>query len=233
MHTNDIKICVIILISQLFCNFAAVETKILMNKMKTRHLFSIMFGCLTVLCVTSCLGDDDNNNNNPKTLTKAQIAQCYQAVAGSYTGNLYCWERSADGLSQKADTLDGSWNIPTDSTLIITDFPAQVIAGNVSNVAIREALAKAPNQTIKCQMIFLETSPIQFLVNPYNIEYTLEYGGSQHKVMVVFYVNNTYSFGMLDADTKKLMVKIIPAALYVDEQKTDYLYMQQAIFVSK
>ena len=199
--------------------------------MKTKQLVSIMIGCLTALCVTSCLGDDTSESDS-QTLTKAQIAQCYQTIAGSYSGFLYYEAKSSDGYATIVDSLDTSWYIPTDSTLIITDFPAKVVAGFVSYQPLKAALAEAPNKMVNCKTWYLKTSPIELLVNPYTIEYDLEFDGKQHKVHVVFYANNTYSFGVYDSGSNSMVVKIIPAVIYVDEKQTSYLTSSQLIFFS-
>ena len=200
--------------------------------MKTKQLVSIMFGCLTALCVTSCLGDDTSDNNS-QTLTKAQIAQCFQTVVGNYTGKLLYEAKSSDGYTKKVDTLNVSWYIPTDSTLMIVDFPAKAVAEYVSYQPLKTALAEAPNKMVNCMTWYLETSPVEFLVNPYTIEYDLEFDGKQHKVHVVFYANNTYSFGVYDSEEKMMMLKIIPAMLYVDEKPTSYLTSSQLILFSE
>ena len=199
--------------------------------MKTKQLVSIMFGCLTALCVSSCLGDDTSESDS-QTLTKAQIAQCFQTVAGNYTGKLYYEAASSDGYTTIVDSLDASWYIPTDSTLIITDLPAKALAEYVSYKPLKTALAEAPNKMVNCKTWYLETSPIEFLVNPYTIEYDLEFDGKQHKVHVVFYINNTYSFGVYDSAEKSMVVKIIPALIYVDDKQTSYLTSSQLIFFS-
>ena len=199
--------------------------------MKTKQLISIMFGCLAAMCVTSCLGDDTSDSDS-QTLTKAQIAQCYQTIAGSYSGFLYYEAKSSDGYTTVVDSLDASWYIPTDSTLIITDFPAKALAEHVSYQPLKAALAEAPNKMVNCKTWYLETSPIEFLVNPYTIEYDLEFDGKQHKVNVVFYANNTYSFGVYDSGEKSMVVKIIPALIYVDDKQTSYLTSSQLIFFS-
>lgn len=201
--------------------------------MMTKHFFSILLGCLTALCVTSCLGSDDDANNSSKGLSKAEIAQCYLTVGGNYSGDLLYFSKSEDGLYEEVDTLNGAWYIPTDSTLFITDFPSEVLAENVIYSELKEALADAPDQIVKCRIRFVETSPVQFLVNPYTLEYTLHYGGGDHKVQVVFYNENIYSFGILNAESRELMLKIIPAYLYVDGMQTNYLTQSQIIFVSK
>ena len=199
--------------------------------MKTKQLVSIMIGCLTALCVTSCLGDDTSDNDS-QTLTKAQIAQCFQTVAGSYSGYLYYEAKSNDGYTTVVDSLGASWYIPTDSTLIITDFPAKALAEYVSYQPLKAALAEAPNKMVNCKTWYLKTSPIELLVNPYTIEYDLEFDGKQHKVHVVFYANNTYSFGVYDSGSNSMVVKIIPAVIYVDEKQTSYLTSSQLIFFS-
>ena len=200
--------------------------------MKTKQLVSIMLGCLTALCVTSCLGDDTSDNNS-QTLTKAQIAQCFNTVVGNYTGKLLYEAKSSDGYTKKVDTLNVSWYIPTDSTLMIVDFPAKAVAEYVSYQPLKTALAEAPNKMVNCMTWYLETSPVEFLVNPYTIEYDLEFDGKQHKVHVVFYANNTYSFGVYDSEEKMMMLKIIPAMLYVDEKPTSYLTSSQLILFSE
>lgn len=201
--------------------------------MMTKHFFSILLGCLTALCVTSCLGSDDDANNSSKGLSKAEIAQCYLTVGGNYSGDLLYFSKSDDGLYEEVDTLNGAWYIPTDSTLFITDFPSEVLAENVIYSELKDALADAPDQIVKCRIRFVETSPVQFLVNPYTLEYMLHYGGGDHKVQVVFYNENIYSFGILNAESRELMLKIIPAYLYVDGKQTNYLTQSQIIFVSK
>lgn len=201
--------------------------------MGTKHFFSILLGCLTALCVTSCLGSDDDANNSSKGLSKAEIAQCYLTVGGNYSGDLLYFSKSEDGLFEEVDTLNGAWYIPTDSTLFITDFPSEVLAENVIYSELKDALADAPDQIVKCRIRFVETSPVQFLVNPYTLEYMLHYGGGDHKVQVVFYNENIYSFGILNAESRELMLKIIPAYLYVDGKQTNYLTQSQIIFVSR
>lgn len=201
--------------------------------MVTKHFFSILLGCLTALCITSCLGSDDDANNSSKGLSKAEIAQCYLTVGGNYSGDLLYFSKSDDGLFEEVDTLNGAWYIPTDSTLFITDFPSEVLAENVIYSELKDALADAPDQIVKCRIRFVETSPVQFLVNPYTLEYMLHYGGGDHKVQVVFYNENIYSFGILNAESRELMLKIIPAYLYVDGKQTNYLTQSQIIFVSK
>ena len=208
------------------------ETNKAKYMMKTRSLFTILFCCVAAVCVTSCINNDDDDNSS-QALTKAEIAQCYMTVGGNYTGDLLYLTTSADDMTEDVDTLVGKWNIPTDSTLIITDFPSKVLAEYVSYPGLKEALAEAPDQVIKCRIQFVEKSPVQFLVNPYVLEYTLHYGDGDHQVRVAFYINNIYSFGTFDATSRELMLKIIPGALYVDGKETSYFTPSQIVFVAK
>jgi hypothetical protein len=182
------------------------------------------------VCVTSCLSGDDDSDSN-QGLSKAEVAQCFLTIGGNYTGDLLYLATSPDG-TERVDTLAGSWYIPTDSTLIINEFPGKVLAEGVSYPALKEALAEAPNQMLKCWIGFVETSPIQFLVNPSVLEYHLHYDGNDHKVQIVFYTYNTYSFGYYDASLNELMVKIIYATLYVDGKETSYLNPSQVVLLS-
>lgn len=208
------------------------ETNKAKYMMKTRSLFTILFCCVAAVCVTSCINNDDDDNSS-QALTKAEIAQCYMTVGGNYTGDLFHLTTSADGMTENIDTLVGKWNIPTDSTLIITEFPSKVLAESVSYSGLKEALAEAPNQVIQCRIQFVEKSPVEFLVNPYALEYTLHYEDGDHLVRVVFYINNIYSFGTFDATSRELMLKIIPGALYVDGKETSYFTPSQIVFVAK
>ena len=208
------------------------ETNKAKYMMKTRSLFTILFCCVAAVCVTSCINNDDDDNSS-QALTKAEIAQCYMTVGGNYTGDLFYLTTSADGITESIDTLVGKWNIPTDSTLIITEFPSKVLAESVSYSGLKEALAEAPNQVIQCRIQFVEKSPVEFLVNPYALEYTLHYEDGDHLVRVVFYINNIYSFGTFDATSRELMLKIIPGALYVDGKETSYFTPSQIVFVAK
>ena len=66
-------------------------------------------------------------------------------------------------------------------------------------------------------------SPIEFLINPQTLTYNLNYSGSDHKVQVLFYVNNTYSYGTYNASSRELGMQLIIGALYIDEKQSTYM----------
>ena len=169
-----------------------------------------------MVAVSSCLSDDDNNQNTG--LSKAEIAQCFSVVGGDYIGNLRYYN-----AEQKIDTVDIAWRIPSDSILVIPQFPSAAVAGSISSAPLREALIEQPAQPLNCYIGFISMSPLEFLINPQTLTYNLNYSGGDHKVQVLFYLNNTYSFGTYDATTKQLGLQLIVGALYIDGQQSSYL----------
>lgn len=191
--------------------------------MKKTTLFAIAFGCLTALGLTSCLDDDNNNNNSSRTLTPTEVAQCYSLVKGHYQGDMLYRAVNPDNALDQTDTVSVSWNIPNDSTLIIENFPAKALAEAVTSKAVKEVLAEAPAQEIKCFIGFISVSPVQFLIYPYTLDYALHYGDKDHKIQVAFYVNTTYSYGSYDATDNSLVLQIIAASIYEDGTQVEYL----------
>lgn len=201
--------------------------------MKKSTLFAIAFGCLTAFGITSCIESDDNSNSS-NGLTAAQKAQCYALVKGQYTGQLIYWDVNAEDLLDQTDTISAKWAITNDSTLIIENFPARLLADNLNYKSMKDALAEAPDQTLTCYINFVNTTPVEFLAHPYTLEYNLNYGGRDHVVDVAFYVNTTYSFGSYDVTNGSLEIQIIEGMIFEDGQQTSYLStLTPFIFVSK
>ncbi|MBQ9649171.1 MAG: DUF4840 domain-containing protein [Prevotella sp.] len=176
--------------------------------------------CLAgALTVVSCLSDDDDNNNNQsKGLSASEKALCFAAVGGDYTGKLYFYD-----ASRERDSVDIDWYIPSDSVMTVPKFPSKALAGCISNSALKEALEAAPDQPLNCRIGFINMSPIEFLINPQTLTYNLNYSGSDHKVQVLFYVNNTYSYGTYNASSRELGMQLIIGALYIDEKQSTYM----------
>lgn len=215
-----------------YCVILRAKIKSKKNNMKTKHLISVMFGCLTALFVTSCLSsEDDNYQDTSINLSRSEIAQCFQTVGGHYTGDLI---HSADNSqTYDGDTIVGTWYIPTDSTMIITNFPSRLLAENISYQPLREAMEAEPDQTISCKIEFITKEPLQFLINPGTLTYYLHYAGVDHKVYVVFLGNSGYSFGNYDTLKDELSMQIVESNLYIDGLESTYLSMAPFHFVSK
>ena len=191
--------------------------------MKQFKLLSFVCCLMLAVVVSSCLSDDDNNQNTG--LTNAEKALCYTVVAGDYSGKLMYYN-----IEQKIDTVDIAWRIPSDSILTVLQFPSAAVAGCVSSEPLKEALLEQPAQPLNCYIGFISASPVEFLINPLPLTYNLHYSDADHQVQLLFYVNNTYSFGTYDATTKRLGLQLLVGALYVDGQQSSYL-SRNALFV--
>lgn len=187
--------------------------------MKSIKILSAVLLCAITLGFTSCMNDDDNNNS----LTPAEVSQCYNAVKGTYTGKLIYPSVNPNNTKDTADTLAANWTINTDSTMIIRNFPPKVLASAITNTEIKEALEKEAPKDLNCYIGFVRVSPVTFLINVQAPEYTLTYGGKEHKAKIVFYGNSSYSFGVYTAAKNTFEMQIIEARLYIDDNPTSYI----------
>ncbi len=182
---------------------------IIMKKLK---FIAFVIGCLFIgTALTSCLNNNDDNTG----LTKEQQKSAYLQVKGDYAGKIVYSKLLSDSKYAN-DTLDISWSIDTDSTMLIKKFPSTLLAQNITNESIKTAMAACDPVDIKCYTGYYSLSPVAFVVNPTSVTYNLSYDGTSHKVQVVFYVNNTYSFGSYQPLTTTLQIQIVEAGVYVD-----------------
>lgn len=190
--------------------------------MKTRKFLSVLLCGLTALCITSCIGDD-NNDEGLTFLPKEQAAQCFQLMKGNYTGYLFYSKDNTTNQQASADSVAVSWSVINDSTITVSNIPSNLIAGIINHTGMKEALAEAAPQTLKCYYKFVSSSPMQFLAYPASMSYKLNYGGKEHKVDVAFYVNTPYSFGEYVQNTQRMNLQVIIGAIYEDGNSTSYL----------
>lgn len=188
--------------------------------MKQMKFLPVWACCIAALSFTSCSNDDSNNS---RSLSKEEIAQCLKAVKGDYTGHLIYAAKNENNPKDVTDTLDVEWSITNDSTLTVASFPVKLLAENVTDEELKKALTEADDQPLVCRIGFINTSPIQFLINPKTPAYDLNYGGSDHKVQVPFYINSYNSFGSFNATKNELQMQIIEAGVHVDGQQTTFL----------
>ena len=174
----------------------------------------MFIGCLAALSLTSC-NDDDNSRG----LTPEEVKTAFLTVKGSYDGDLI-YEKKVEGTVKPGkptlDTLKVSWQIDTDSTMLIKSFPSKLLATYITDNALSTALAEQPNSDIKCYIGFYNLSPVAFIINPVAPAFNVNYGGKDHKVQVAFNVNSVYSFGAYNSTKKQLQMQIVETAIYVD-----------------
>ena len=190
--------------------------------MKQFKFLSAVCCMVAVAAFSSCLFSDDDDDTD-KSLTPTQVAQCFATIGGDYQGKLIYYAAGSAKVAEAIDTLDISWSIASDSTLVIHQFPAEAVANGITYAPLREALAEQPGKTLNCYIGFVSASPIEFLINPWTLTYNVVYEGEEHKVQVLFYVYSAYSFGTYDATTKELMMKIVEGGLYIDGKQSAYL----------
>lgn len=187
--------------------------------MKTIRIFTFA-SLLAAMSLTSCLKDSDGKNNG---LTPAEKEYCATIVKGNYTGSLIYAAKNIKDVNDVTDTLDVSWSITNDSVLTIHNFPSRLLAENISDEALKSAIAEAPDQDINCLIGFITKDPIQWLINPAAPCFNIQFEGAEHKVYVGFYVNTTTSFGRYVASTRSVEMQIVEGAIFMDNKETGYL----------
>lgn len=183
-----------------------------------KHLKTMLLGlcCIAVMSLTSCLSNDNNNNSN-NGLTPQEKAVCAAAVRGYYSGEAYTY---ADGNATKLDTLKNlTWGIVNDTTMIIYDFPPALLAYNISNTDLKEALKAAAPQDIEGHLYYVNVSPVGFYVIYEPIKLNLFYGDTHHDVTI--YLNHPQApyylaSGAYDASKPLFQVQMYENAVIVD-----------------
>ncbi|MBP5715028.1 MAG: DUF4840 domain-containing protein [Prevotella sp.] len=180
--------------------------------MKNLKLIFLGLGCMAALSLTSCLKDDDNNNNG---LSQAQIAQCVNAVRGSYTGKLVYYKTSTD-----FDTVDVSWSIGADTMLVINAFPAKAFAEIVSDNDLKNALMESNTHgELKCYLGFYQyDTQVQFLLAPLQVDFPVFYKDATHTLSLYFWTDS-YSSGYKDTSSGAMEAMLVMAAAYLDNNE--------------
>lgn len=187
--------------------------------MKKLSFLSLALMFMSVFSLSSCLGNDDGED--PITPEEHQAA--FAAVQGIYSGKVVFTKGDNDWGSAATDTMDVRWDISTDSTLIISNFPMEPLAQSVNDSTLKRALMSVGTTQVKCQTYYTKSTPPTFLLNPYNLTFDLTYDGITHKVNVYFYVYNSYSFGYYSSEKKQLLMQLVEASVTVDESQTSML----------
>lgn len=181
--------------------------------MKKTKLLTLILCCIAAVSFVSCNSKDDPAPTiQPPTAEEVKVA--YNSIKGDYTGKLV-YPKTLSSFKSALDTLDTSWKISNDSVLVIKNFPTKVLASNITEPNLKEALEKAPAQDLDCRFGFYTVNPLVFLINPKTQKYTLNYDDKTHEVLVVFYVNSLNSYGNF-AKEKKLQMQIAEGGIYVD-----------------
>lgn len=151
-----------------------------------------------VILLSSCSNDCDVT-----TITTEEKKSAFEEVKGNYSVDLIYLSENKNNREDVTDTLNLRWLINTDSTMTIIDFPTKLLAGNITDLNIGQALAAVENMGIKCNIGFTSANPVRFLINPSITSYQVYYGDVIHKIYVVFLANHVYSYGAYNSISKK------------------------------
>lgn len=188
-----------------------------MNKVK---LFTLLIFFISLFGMVSCNNDDPVDKYTP--LTPEEVKAAFERVKGNYTGKLVYEKEDFTGKPSQNDTVDINCQITNDSTLIIKSFPSKLLALNVKNKTLKEAISKADPQDITCRIDFYENNPILMIVNPLTPTFDLTYKNAKHRVMTPFYIHYAYSFAR-QGEKEQLFVQIVEAVIVVDGKQIEEL----------
>lgn len=179
--------------------------------MKKLKFVTLMICCLAAVSLTSCNSEEDYTG-----LTPEQKAAAYNTVKGSYEGDLIYPSQNPSNKSDVADTLQVKWEINTDSTLVIRNFPMALLANNITNENLAKAIKAERARDLKCYISFTQVTPVNFFINPVTPSFSLNINGKNQLVQVAMLINNIYSFGVYDATKNSIQMQIVEAAIYVN-----------------
>ena len=179
--------------------------------MKKLNLIALVACCLAAVTFTSC-----NDDNDYKGLTPQEKAQAFNVVKGTYVGDLIYPAENPTNKSDVTDTLTVKWDIQSDTVMVIRNFPMNLLANNITNKDLANALKTQQPRDLKCYIDFSGVSPVSFFINPTLQSFTLDYGGKNHVVQIAMLGNNIYSFGAYDSTKKLLQMQIVEAGIYVN-----------------
>lgn len=198
--------------------------------MKKNNLLLLVISLLMAFSFASCLSDDDDNR--PNRPTEAELKAAGKALQGIYQGKLFTYSyNSTSNTIQKKDSVDTSWEITDDSTLVVKKFPSKFLANNVTDADLKQAIEALPDQEMRCAISVFSVKPILFYVAPYRLDLgKLTYGGNTHEVSVGFIFNPEYTYGGYDDVRRIIGFRIVEAALMVDGSVDKELYRGTEVF---
>lgn len=202
-------------------------------QMINRRFFNVLavaLFSLSALTLSSCFGDDDDDDNNWLDQQEQKNAQL--SVSGTHSGKMLYNTTDKDGETTR-DTINASWTVNTDSTLVIHNFPLSQLGDNVNDEDVKAAIQALPNTELKCQYYAVTSSPVQCIVNPFTVQRTVNIKGVDRKLQFVFAANNGYSFMQYVTINNKqtLGLQILYYTVYIDDvEQTTEAYKAFAIY---
>lgn len=186
------------------------------KKMKKLKFLSLALCAIATVTLSSCWDDDDNNG-----LTPEQKATCFSMTRGEHNGTLvYTKAGNSTNVTNNNDTVPASWNIATDSTMVIYSVPSLAIASAIDttmtdNKEVYRAILEQPAKNINCAINYYRTDPIAWIITPTAITYdNITYRGKQSKLQIAYFAN--YCVGSYSATSRVMQIQIVIAGAYID-----------------
>lgn len=213
-----------------------------------KNLLMTFIGIIAVaMCATSCLNSEDDSID-------AVTQQRYQQLmSGMYSGKarFYQLKSTRSFSSQKTyvkyDSIHTSWDVNADSTFRINNFPvfmldSAIVVEKTSTGSDAEKY-RALNQAIRAlknssegyimgtkaryvipSSSWVSENVIQFMVQPYTIERTINFDGADHKVYFVF---SPYTTGAFSATNRKFQAQLALSAVCIDKLDSSHTVPSQ------
>ena len=184
--------------------------------MKRKNLLFLAIAFLATFSLASCLNDD--YESKAKLPSAEELKAASKLIQGSYQGKIYQYGlNDRTGKSEKKDSVNSSWEIKDDSTLVIRNFPSRMLAANVTDSVLRKAIAALPDQEIKCAITVFSVKPILFYAAPYTINLgKMTYKGQLHDISIHFRFEPTFTYGGYDTESKTSACRLKGVGVFVD-----------------
>jgi hypothetical protein len=192
-----------------------------MNKTKTFLMTALAF-IVAGTTFTSCDSDDDDYQQ----LTREQWLSCYSMVGGIHSNKVVIPQETLKDGTLRNDTVDVTWEMKSDSTITISNFPLSKLGGFLNDANLKAAVQTAPNKDVICRYDFYSTNnsqyPVYWVIYPQEADVTLTYedgtgGASAHKLSFIFHWHPNYSFGQYNSQSKQIEMQLIFAGISVDD----------------
>jgi len=184
--------------------------------MKRKNLLFLAIAFLATFSLASCLNDD--YESRAKLPSAEELKAASKLIQGSYQGKIYQYGlNDRTGKSEKKDSVNSSWEIKDDSTLVIRNFPSRMLAANVTDSVLRKAIAALPDQEIKCAITVFSVKPILFYAAPYTINLgKMTYKGQLHDISIHFRFDPSFTYGGYDTESKTSACRLKGVGVFVD-----------------
>ncbi len=186
--------------------------------MKKNKLLILVVALMATLSFTACMNDDYEEQGKRKLPTVAELKAASSSIQGLYQGKLYRYDQIGNSWQfEKKDSVNTTWEVKDDTTLVIKNFPAKMLATNVIDTDLKQAIAALPNQEIKCAVSVFSVKPILFYIAPYRLDLgKITYGGKTHNVAIAFLFKADYTYGGYDTERKVFATRLLEGGLMID-----------------